>query len=510
MMLQDVKTLNVLVVEDIENMRVTIVKMLLSLGFKTVFQAKNGIEALSNLQNHDIHMIISDIGMPLMDGMTMLTHIRKNREWDTIPIIIISSVVNQTMVTKAIKLGISQYIVKPFSQKILSSRIQKALTNPINISLQPENEATKVEETNVEQSKLSILVVDDVPENIHIITNTLKGDYLLRAATSGKQALDICFSNTPPDLVLLDIMMPEMDGLEVMRALNENVNSPLLKVIFLSALSENENIIKGLELGAVDYITKPISPAILKARVSTHANIIRAQQASNNQIDSMLESIRVRNDFERIMQHDLKNQLLVINSTTSDIRKNLRSPETVSYMLNVLDSGTQLINQIIDNMVFIHRIEDGNYQFQPLKITLSEVIETVISANAITIKEKHLEINTDIVDSAVVMAELALTHSIINNLVQNALQAAPNGSAVSIGVHRDKEWTMIDIHNAGVVPISIQETFFEKYSTFGKKGGSGMGTYAVKLMTEIQQGQVSFITSSADGTTLTVKLPSAV
>jgi putative two-component system response regulator len=118
--------------------------------------------------------------------------------------------------------------------------------------------------------KPSILVVDDTPDNLTLVSNLLKKDYRVRVAINGEKALKIAFSETPPDLILLDVMMPVMDGYEVCQQLR---NSPLtahIPIIFLTAKSEVEDERKGLSLGASDYITKPISPPILEARVKTH------------------------------------------------------------------------------------------------------------------------------------------------------------------------------------------------------------------------------------------------
>ena len=118
--------------------------------------------------------------------------------------------------------------------------------------------------------KPTILVVDDTPDNLTLVSNLLKKDYRVRVAINGEKALKIAFSETPPDLILLDVMMPIMNGYEVCQQLR---NSPLtvhIPIIFLTAKSEVEDERKGLSLGASDYITKPISPPILEARVKTH------------------------------------------------------------------------------------------------------------------------------------------------------------------------------------------------------------------------------------------------
>ena len=116
----------------------------------------------------------------------------------------------------------------------------------------------------------TILVVDDAPANIDLLVNTLKGDYNVKAATRGERALQIVRSGDPPDMILLDIMMPGMDGFEVCRQLKEDFTTRHIPVIFITAKIGIEDEIRGLDLGAVDYITKPISPPVVQARVHTH------------------------------------------------------------------------------------------------------------------------------------------------------------------------------------------------------------------------------------------------
>ena len=129
------------------------------------------------------------------------------------------------------------------------------------------------------ESKPSILVVDDTPANLTLMTGLLQDDYQVRAATSGEKALKIAFSDNPPDLILLDIMMPEMDGHEVCRRLKADEKAREIPVIFLTAMSEAEDEEKGLKLGAVDYITKPVSPPIALARIYTHITMHRQKKA---------------------------------------------------------------------------------------------------------------------------------------------------------------------------------------------------------------------------------------
>jgi diguanylate cyclase (GGDEF)-like protein len=123
------------------------------------------------------------------------------------------------------------------------------------------------------QEKPVVLIVDDEPVNIQVLAACLKNNYQIKVATSGQQSLQLIKSGLEPDLILLDIDMPGMDGYEVCALLKENMTTASIPVIFVTAKSEIHEEEKGLELGAVDYITKPISPAIVAARVKTHVTL---------------------------------------------------------------------------------------------------------------------------------------------------------------------------------------------------------------------------------------------
>ena len=126
--------------------------------------------------------------------------------------------------------------------------------------------------------KNTILVVDDSPENIDLLGNALSRDFEIKVALNGEKALKIAGAEKPPDLILLDVKMPGIDGYEVCRRLKSNSKTREIPVIFVTSLSEVEDETKGLELGAIDYITKPIRPPIVQARVRSHIELKDARE----------------------------------------------------------------------------------------------------------------------------------------------------------------------------------------------------------------------------------------
>ena len=131
--------------------------------------------------------------------------------------------------------------------------------------------------------KSTVLVVDDTPENIDLLDGILNRDHKIKAALNGEKALKIAGSENPPDIILLDIVMPDMDGYEVCRRLKSDAKTQDIPVIFVTSMSEVEDETKGLDIGAIDYITKPISPAIVQARVKNHLELKEAREYLKNQ-----------------------------------------------------------------------------------------------------------------------------------------------------------------------------------------------------------------------------------
>ena len=140
---------------------------------------------------------------------------------------------------------------------------------------------------DMEQQKLTVLAVDDSPENLSVITGLLNEEHKVKAARSGAKALEI-INTSAPDLILLDITMPDMDGYEVMAILKSNPETKDIPVIFLTALSEVEDEAKGFTLGAVDYIFKPFNPLIVKARVATHLELVRHRRKTEELLENIL------------------------------------------------------------------------------------------------------------------------------------------------------------------------------------------------------------------------------
>ncbi|MFI3217171.1 MAG: two-component system response regulator [Methylococcales bacterium] len=200
--------------------------------------------------------------------------------------------------------------------------------------------------------KFNILVVDDTPDNLIMMSELLKDEYKVKVANNGEKALKISQSQTPPDLILLDIMMPVMDGYEVCRQLKANPQTQHIPVIFLTAKTDATDETKGLEIGAIDYITKPINPAILMARVKTHLDIKRMQDFLRNQ-NSFLEAEIIKRTREITAIQDVTIHAMASLAETRD-------NETGNHIRRTQNYVRVLAQKLRHHPRFSHFLDDDN------------------------------------------------------------------------------------------------------------------------------------------------------
>ncbi|WOH38099.1 hybrid sensor histidine kinase/response regulator [Thalassotalea fonticola] len=339
--------------------------------------------------------------------------------------------------------------------------------------------------TTEPSKKNTILVVDDEPGNIDLASALLKDKYKVKAATNGKIALKIALADPNIDLILLDIMMPEMDGYDVCKEIKNNDATKNIPVIFLTAKAEVADVTRGFTLGAVDYITKPLQPEILKARVNTHVTLHESQIALENQVDTLIENAKLREDIEKLTHHDLKGPLGVILFELPKIADKAAARS--------IEESTNNVLSMINNTLDIFKIENGTYPLSPDMVDLNKLVDMAIKAVSSLTAKKNISFNVESAQRSTYMdAEELLCLSIFNNLIKNAVEASPDNEEISITISEQKDEIEFKLFNRGAIPKDLRDTLFEKYSTSNHIRGSGLGAYSAKLMTEAQKGKISF------------------
>lgn len=550
-----------LVVDDFDSMRKVTSNQLRHLGAGKIYEAANGAEALKVLSRFPITAVLSDWNMPIMSGLDLLLSIRSSPELFRLPFLMITAEAERDRVTQAVQVGVSELMVKPYTAGRLAERLEQALKwkprhnapiDPVAVStalgitlsvggkpvtpapmplldldamksaVQPADEgpaaavppspATRMPEPVSERP--TILVVDDTPDNLHLLSGIFKEEYRVRIAHNGPKALSICQSDTPPDLVLLDIMMPDMDGFEVAQRLREHPMSEHIPVIFVTAMTDDSARLKGMELGAVDFVTKPVEPESLRVKVRNFMRYVDLRRQLQADYDTLMAAERLKEDVEHITRHDLKAPLAgVIGLLQSLADAGNLTPEQLAQVRLAEETSLQALD-MVNLSAELYKIETGRFALVPKPVPVAALIRRIAEVARKTFGAKDLTIavatpsGMDDGELGAVGDEM-LCYSAFQNLLKNACEAAPTGSTVTVTLFPGA-MRKVTIENPGVVPAAVRDTFFDKFATAGKSGGTGLGTYSAKLLVEAQRGTIAMETSDETGLTrITVALPGA-
>jgi DNA-binding response OmpR family regulator len=345
-----------------------------------------------------------------------------------------------------------------------------------------------------------ILIVDDTQRNIQVLGTILReGGYQLNVAQDGQQALD-SVERTKPDLILLDIMMPVMDGFETCKRLKANPDTAEIPIIFLTAKVEAEDIVKGFDLGAVDYVTKPFNAAELFVRVDSHLTRFRLQR----EVQAQLREIeRMKNEQEFFVQHEIQSRVSpIVNALTQLYKGRLQNiTETQRNHLVVIAEGVEGLSELLRLLEKLQDFQKGNYDPTMATVQLDQIVGRAISDINLTLgtlAEVTYQ-NPDGIDPAL-QADADLLAGAIAGLIKNAIEQVSGGTgSAEVGVELSKVDNGISVtvrHQKATIPAREES----------QQVGSPALTYAF-LVAKAHSGTMTVEDQDSEWTTYRMTLP---
>lgn len=348
--------------------------------------------------------------------------------------------------------------------------------------------------------KKSIYIIDDVHENLQVLGNILKNDgYNISVARNGKQALE-GINIKLPDLILLDISMPEMDGYEVCKELKSQKETAEIPVIFLTARTHPVDIVKGFKVGGVDYITKPFNSEELLSRIKTHLELKKARE-------ELLEINATKDKFFRIIGHDLKSPLSVLINFTSLLVEKMDtfSQEEMKKILVQLNEHSLATYKLLENLLSWSKSQSGNIDFKPEKIKINKLINETIHFFKNEAKNKSIHLENEINGNCIAFADKNMINSVLRNLFSNAIKFTFKGGKVTTKcreINGVVEIAVIDT-GMGISPDAFDKLFKIEthYSTQGtaNEKGSGLGLILCKEFIEKHEGKIWVESKKGEG-----------
>ena len=352
----------------------------------------------------------------------------------------------------------------------------------------------------------TILIVDDTPANLGVLVETLgAAGYQLMVAEDGEEALAQT-AQTQPDLILLDVMMPGIDGFETCRRLKARAETREVPVLFMTALSETTDKVKAFAAGGVDYITKPIEHEEALARVRTHLTLRRLQR-------ELQEQVALKEKFMRIAGHDLRNPLCLILMAGELTKRQPGLPASALKLLDNIGEGANQMRRIIDTFLDLRAPQPGAASG---RIDLGLLAAAVARQHEHAAERKQITLKTEIADQLpFARCDAAHAYQLFTNLVSNALKFTPLGGCITVRIGLNGPRLRSEIQDTGPgVPVNERGQLFREHArlsprpTAGEES-NGLGLAIVKHLVESQNGTVGADFPAIGGSIFWFELPVA-
>jgi len=359
-----------------------------------------------------------------------------------------------------------------------------------------------------------ILVVDDSMQNLKLLGNMLKDrNYQIALAKNGREALDIA-PEIMPSLILLDIMMPEIDGYKVCDELKKNSKTKNIPVIFLTAKTSKEDIIKGFKVGGVDYITKPFNQDELMMRIQTHLELKGAHDKIQTQAEELRESNATKDKMFSVISHDLRAPLGGIKSMMDIIFEDRANNKEISdRSLQSLKTAADQTYNLLENLLYWSRKQRDKLDFHPELINLFDLVEENLELMNSLANNKNISVINDVSSDLTAYADNNMIKTIIRNLINNAIKFSNKDGKIRIYSKANKDTVFLNIEDNGVgideenlKKIQDKKQFFTTYGT-GREKGSGLGLNLCFDFAKRNNGDLAINSTKGEGSTFTLSLP---
>lgn len=358
----------------------------------------------------------------------------------------------------------------------------------------------------------TILAVDDIATNIMLLKAVLsRAKYKIVTASGGFEALEKVAA-VNPDLILLDIMMPDLDGYEVLKRLKADPAHEDIPVIFLTALHNPEDIVKGFKFGASDYISKPFNHEELITRVAHHIYLAAAQRTIMQQRDELQATVEARDKMYSVIAHDLRSPIGTLKMVFNMLSINLSADQIGEDSFEMISMGNNITENtfmLLDNLLKWTKSQTGRMNTVFQEVDISEVVLFASKMSDVVAQVKSIEVEYDIPGPITVSCDVDMVKTIMRNLMSNAIKYSQEGGKIVVSVRETPTHAAISVRDNG---IGIKEEDIAKllnpethYTTYGTKNeeGSGLGLQLVQDLTFRNGGELTIESKEGEGSTFT-------
>jgi signal transduction histidine kinase len=355
----------------------------------------------------------------------------------------------------------------------------------------------------------NILVVDDAPDNLQLLTRMLKGKgYKVRPAPSGELALRGARA-TPPDLILLDISMPKMDGFEVCARLKADERLRDIPVLFISALNEPSDKVRAFQAGGVDYVPKPFNLEEVEARVRTHLELRRQKRELMASLTRMHELEKLRDNLTHMIAHDMKTPLAVIQMTLELVEPSLRAQAGFGPLMNNAKGSAATLIEMIAQMLDISRMDSGVLKPKRTTGDVTKMAGQVVEAQRMLAGKRRLTFAAG--GEIIADFDADLLRRVVGNLVGNSIKFTADDGEIRVSASAGDGLVRIEVadNGPGIAPEHHDKIFTKFGQVEGRaaSAGYGLGLTFARMAVEAHGGKIGVSSAAGRGSTFWLTVP---
>ncbi len=367
------------------------------------------------------------------------------------------------------------------------------------------------------KTQFSILVVDDNKENLKVVSSFLKKEgYRIALALNADDAMNILGENDI-DLILLDVMMPGIDGFTLCRKLKKDEKLSDIPVVFLTAKTETSDLVEGFNAGGVDYITKPFQKEELVARVNNHIELTQARKKIIQQAEHIQRINRTKDRLYSVIAHDIKSPFSNISMLISTLADGYLEAGSEEYdeILQSINRSSQETYALLENLLQWTRSQTGNLEVSPEEFSLKEMVGNVLRMMDSVAAKKNIRLHQNVPAELKMKADTNMIRSVLQNLISNAIKFTHEDGEICLKAYTKDNENVVEVTDNGIGMSSEQKKklFVDEgqLTTRGTKDekGSGLGLLLVKDFVSRHRGSIEVDSKTDKGTTIRLTFPPA-
>ena len=505
----------ILIIEDEAN-NLDVARRIVRGAGHEALTATDGLAGLELARRERPDAVVVDLLLPKLDGWSVTRALREEPWAKEIPIVAVSALAMQADRERAREAGCDDFVTKPYAPAELRAVLTRYFAGSVTPKAAAREADLPLNAIDAAERLGRVLVVDDEPANVELLVRRLGGNgYETLTATNGHDAIALA-TKEQPDLILMDVMMPGLDGWQATKLLKADPKTMNIPVVFVTARDRPEDVAAGFEAGGMMYVNKPVEPVELYARVRNAIFMKRLQDDLRHKNEDLKRLESSRQELIGMLGHDIRNLANSVVAFLQLARMGELTPDRPEFaqLLGLSEANIAEVLRMVNALLDVYKMEEGRLEAVAGVNKLGDVVKKSFAQLIPEAMAKGISLVDRIPGDMTVFIDPGLIVRVLTNLISNAIKHTPGGGAVTIAAEpASADSVVVRVTDTGPgIPEADAPHVFDRFyqtDTGRSRGGTGLGLAFCKLAVELHGGRIGIANGGQPGAIVEFSIPSA-